>query len=403
MATVEKCRDSGSLGIIHTEFSSHEEKTSDRWIRYYLQSAARELLPDHRVRICMRHRLPFRDTVDVCFNPDRKRAHYSGVMRCDDGWVCPICAGIKSEKRRVGLQKALNDSRYTYLRFMITYTLRHNLDQTLEHNINTLTDAYTRFKSGRAWQDIKKRFAWVGSIRGTEITWGPLYGWHPHYHELAFLEISQLKNIDAEYFIENTPDLEFIEGVLDETLQERWLAALGSAGGNGVKKIALDVTATNEYIAEYVSKMGHMPELGKGWNQSHEITRGGDKIAKGQNRTAFALLVAYTEGDKQAGRLFQEYAETMKGRSTFQWSRGIKNLLNIEGELGDLISPYEDTEGDMILARLSIDVWHAVIRHKKQAKLLDIADSGNLQSVLDFLQTIPGIDLEQCGIDDIST
>jgi len=171
-----------SLGISTTKLASQNPEKDAIFTKYFLQSLARELLPQERVKICMRAIKFGRSTVEIVRIPDTTKARYKGLIRCASIWNCPLCASQITEQRRIELSKALAKSEYKPA--LITYTIRHNYTQSLVQVLALLKNAYDRMKSGRASVALREDFGWVGSIRSLEITHGS-NGWHPHMHELA--------------------------------------------------------------------------------------------------------------------------------------------------------------------------------------------------------------------------
>src|SRR5690606_2958938 len=80
--------------------------------RFFLQSQARELLPDERVAVCLRKLRPVTKTVDVLYSPEVKKAHYKGLITCARVWLCPVCAANITERRREELTAALSSGLY---------------------------------------------------------------------------------------------------------------------------------------------------------------------------------------------------------------------------------------------------------------------------------------------------
>ena len=87
----------GSLGILTKVSSTLEQQGLEgmavrRAVKYSLQNEAVKLLPTERVRFCLRHRIDGLKGVEVRYNENREKAHYSNVQRCGSVWVCPICS-----------------------------------------------------------------------------------------------------------------------------------------------------------------------------------------------------------------------------------------------------------------------------------------------------------------------
>lgn len=170
-----------------------------RLVRWILQSAARELLPDERVAKCLRVRVPPRitehggvrtitdDQVKVLYSAKRERAFYGNLAQCASVWMDPICASKITERRRVEMSESLAGCKFYQL--MVTRTFQHARDDKLEDLQLDFAEAKRRVKSGRGWIDLENHFKVVGSISGTEVTYGQENGFHLHDHNLYLLEL----------------------------------------------------------------------------------------------------------------------------------------------------------------------------------------------------------------------
>ena len=76
--------------------------------RYALQSAARDLVPSSRTRVCMRYRISKEKPVEVWHSPGNESAHYGNLMTCGSVWHCPVCAAKITERRRIEIQQAVD-------------------------------------------------------------------------------------------------------------------------------------------------------------------------------------------------------------------------------------------------------------------------------------------------------
>jgi hypothetical protein len=285
-------------------------------------------------------------------------------MTCNSIWHCPVCAAKITERRRIELTKALANTRLTPV--LITYTFQHHMGMNLDAILSAMLEAFRAFKSGRAFQGISYSFKWAGSVRALEVTHGE-NGWHPHMHELVFLE-TQLDAIE--------------EARLWQILSERWQAVLSRQGLTATKTVGLDIRTGDKAVGEYVTK-------GSKWGLEHEVTKSAVKNARRGGRSPFALLLDYGKGDQQSGFLFMQYAKAFKGRNQLFWSKGLRALMGLGVELSDdELAADEISELDVLLARLSLDEWKAIYYSDQRAALLDIAASGKPEVIEDWLQSI---------------
>ncbi len=114
---------------------------------------------------------------------------YGGLKTCRGSWACPICTPRRAAERAEVVSTIAGQIVNTPV--MITYTMQHKKEDGLSPLLDTLTRALRLARNG------KRRKAYndhcMGYIRALEITYGKINGWHPHYHELNFLNRSVTK------------------------------------------------------------------------------------------------------------------------------------------------------------------------------------------------------------------
>lgn len=379
----------------YTKFSSQPKNSgeNERSLRFYLQSIARKLLPDERIRICLRHRRHDVVNVEILYSEENRRARYSGLMRCGSLWSCPLCSVSISEMRRKELTEAINNNRQKYMRLLITYTARHHTGMPLQPTMIAMTNAYRRYKSGRFGMFLREEMGQIGAIRATEITYGR-NGWHPHFHELAFFDWDKIGR--------DTKPIE-LEFAMIQHCAAQWVKCLRTEGLDAIERIAYDVTSGGPKVDEYVAKYGRLP-IEIQWGQASELTRQQSKLASMDGRTPFELLIDYENGCVDAGRLFIEYFHATKGRKQLFWSPGLKEMLGLTEKTDD--EALEDTceNDEIILAAIEPDDWRLVIKQDKRAELLNIASLGDISAVWRFIGQLREDDTGEGGailIDDL--
>jgi hypothetical protein len=380
--------DKRPLGILTNSTSAPE--TDTRALRYILQAAARELLPNSRVCGCMRYRRQGCDFVEVHKCKTAKRAFYKGVQVCGSVWICPVCASRITEERRRELTEALYGKDARYIPVMVTYTIRHHKGQTLTETLNGLKRCLARLKSGRWFQRIKEESFWAGTISALEITYGA-NGWHPHQHEIVLLELGHMRDADNPEAAQKAMD--FVVGVLAMNLSKRWSEITRKFGFDATEEHGVTLTTEGEKLSLYAAKFGKEKlDPSKRWTLPHELAKAAVKRAKQSGRTPMQLLADYALlGDVEAGRLFQEYAEAVFGMRQLNYSRNLRVKLGL-GKMSDKeIAEDAHTESDL-LARLDLQQWRVVVKLNKQADLLAIAAEGNEAMLFEWLDNLPGMD-----------
>lgn len=299
---------------------------------------------------------PMVATVDVMKHPEGNRAYYKGLMVCGMVWICPLCAARITEERRQELTRALAVSGFTA--YLVTYTVRHNMRQSLKSLLDAMQQAFRSMKSGKAWQFLKDEYSWVGSIKSLEVTHGD-NGWHPHQHELVLLDEPLSKSAQ--------------NGLLSD-LRIKWDGNLKRHGYGASWAHGVDLRATDEDVQEYVAKFGHEPVV-MSWGLEHELTKQPVKKGKVGGRTPTQLLADYGNGDLNAGRLWKDYAFTFKGKKQLVWSKGLREILGLEQEIPDTEIVATLPDGVLLLTSLNSTEWKAIIRADIRGEVLDKAAS----------------------------
>lgn len=201
-----------------------------------------------------------------------------------------------------------------------TFTIRHSRNDSLSDNLTAFRNARSELISSRQFKEIKRKLRMTGYIRRLEVTWGESNGWHPHDHEVWFL--------DRE--IAHQSGIEFIQS----EVHKLWAYYCKKHGlGEPVEGRGFDLRYKNKNgshaVGAYLTKWGH------------ELTYGHTKTVNGENRyTPFSMLHSLSEKyNPKISALYQEYAKAFKGRAQLLWSRGLKSRFGIEefkdGELSE--------------------------------------------------------------------
>ena len=350
-----------------------EGKVASRLLRYILQSAARELLPNERVAKCLRVAIPPKNKepgelarsarVDIWKTEKLQRAFYGNLAQCASVWHDPVCASKITERRRVEMAGVLAGCKYYQL--MVTRTFQHNREDHLADLQKDFSEAKRRMKSGWGWAELEKQFGLIGSITGTEANYGLEYGFHLHDHGLYFFR----EGVD--------PD-EFREAYL-----KRYTNAMAENGRYTSAIYGLDVRTTNDSVGDYVNKWGVESELAK-----YPVKRGREG-----HYSAFQVLQLYTEDISWARPVFLEYAMAMKGKKQLVYSRGLRDDLEAGREVSDEELVEKPEEEAKLFASLSLLQWRIILAREKRGELLEVASKGTHAELAVYLRCL-GIFLE---------
>ena len=345
--------------------------------RFMRQAAARELVPEERVAVCLRRPIPGAPGVELWRDPKHQAAHYKQLQVCGSVWMCAVCAARISEIRRQELSTAIKGWGGQIV--FITLTLQHTVADELSGLLEALQEAARKMRQGRKWRELEERYGVefesrgnmrrrIGTIRALENTSGD-HGHHPHQHILGFLR----GGVDVQAFTRE--------------LRALWLAAVAKVGRYASPAWGIKVEHTDAAIADYVAKFGKEPK----WTAAHEMAKGASKAARGEGYSMAGLLELYVvAGDGEAGRRWREYAQAFKGRKQLVWSDGLRALLlpadQVEQTDEEIVNaPVEEA---VFLAMLDLAAWRVVLAVDARFELLQAASSGDVGEIRRFLFSI---------------
>jgi hypothetical protein len=311
--------------------------------------------------------------VGVNYSAAYQAAHYSGLVTCGSVWACPICASRIQERRRLEIEQALVwASREGLQALMVTFTFPHRSFNTLAELLERQARAFTLLRQTSRWRKLMKRLGFSGLIRSLEVTHGFQNGWHPHTHELWFVDPSIGTAVQLE-------------------LVELWERACISAGlldcsdentVMGFRFHSVNVRA-DVSSGDYLAKQ----DDSRSWGISHEIAKATSKAGKAKGVHPHHFLVLDAQGDSV---LFLEYVNGMKGRRQLFWSQGLKKTVNVE-ELADETIATDEREAADLLALLPPEVWKIIRGNDARAELLEAAEAKGFEGICLFLQAL-GVD-----------
>ncbi len=351
---------SGAQGVVDPMFF--------RVQRFALQSVVKDLMGSSRTAKCLRWRQKGA-MVQVWKSHEYRTASYSGLQTCGSVWACPVCAAKIAERRRSEILAAMAAHKANGGGvFLLTLTAPHQRGDCIGELLVKHGQALRRFWSLKAVRQVLADMGNVGQIRAAEVTHGRLSefnnGWHPHHHVLLFVG----------------------GGVVDEATRKDWAvrlylqwAASCEAFGLGVPSFVHGLKLDDGSKASaYVSKWGLEDELTKGHTK---------KASKGETPFDFLRAILADASDKEAGRLFVEFAEAFKGKRQLIWSPGLKRRFAI-GELSDEELAAKQDDLARLLGSLTVTQWRDVLRVDGRGLVLQLAASGGWDAVERYLAAI---------------
>jgi len=348
--------------------SLENEGLADFTYRLALQSYARTLIPNHRIKVCLRNRRPQSDSVTLVHDSDTDKIKFNGLMVCKNVWVCPICTkrimAQRAQQIETGLKIADKKGFYSYL---LTVTLKHSLNDRLSFLLDGLNKSYKYLFSGKTGQTLKKELGYVGGIKALEIKWGYANGFHPHNHIVIISD--KLIDIDA---------------VLPR-LKSRWIQALNHYGYEGDYDIALDLRDSKASLYNYLTKQASL---------ALELTHNANKSSK-HHYSPLALLDLAYNGDKVAESTWLEYAESTFGQRMITFSKGLKDLLEIKDiKESESIAEPQDVKPYAIFNAV---VWRLIRNHNHdlRSSILRIANTNPVHVLIDHLVDVGCLTIDE--------
>lgn len=342
--------------------------------RFALQSVVKGLMGSSRTAKCLRWRIKDA-TVKVWKSHEYRTASYTGLQTCGSVWACPVCAAKVAERRRAEIIAAMAAHKAAGGGvFLLTLTAPHQRGDCIVDLLAKHGQALRRFWSLKAVRNVLADMGNVGQIRAAEVTHGRRSefnnGWHPHHHVLLF-----------------------VGGVVDEATRKDWAVRLYlewakccEVFGLGVPSFAHGLKLDDGSKASaYVSKWGLEDEMTKGHTK---------KASKGETPFDFLRAVLADASDKEAGRLFVEFAEAFKGKRQLTWSPGLKRRFGI-GEVSDEELAAKQDDLARLLGTLTVWQWRDVLRVEGRALVLQLAASeGGWAAVECYLSQIAPSDVQ---------
>lgn len=380
--------------------ASRDDARAERWA---LRRGMRKLVAAKRVRSCGRPGVREDGSVVLRITDatgtaaasstgaSGRVAGYAGLFRCGNVWLCPECSVRIAAARAAEIEQLLAHflARGGWA-VLVTLTMRHHRQHTLEDCLRAFSEGWTKTTSGGAWQADKVVTGLAGWCRALEVTESPENGWHVHAHAvLVFRSRPSEALIDA----------------MAEGMFSRWSRAVQRAGmpaplrEYGLDVQRLDPTTAPTRLAE--QSRAWAAYVSKGIAQ--EAALGATKEAKGTNRTVRQLMrsaiVPQRWEDPATGAIVEsvdlsararlaEYEQAISGRKQLTWSRGIRAEVELGDEREDQEVVDEELTGEDV-AVIPQDDWRTV--EPRATELLSVAEQDGADAARRWLSEL-GVD-----------
>ena len=268
---------------------------------------------------------------------------FLGLVRCRNSWYCPVCEPIKMNKLAIDLDCAINALKEwkQQIPIMVTLTVPHNLSIHLEHSMNVLFQATTKFfrrrnRISNIIGQFTKDYNFTHYAKVCEITWTN-NGWHPHYHILIWIDKNKLNQ--REELLEYETKLAEWWRKLVET---EWRKLSDKYDNDLIERMLINTDVElnpTHHAGLFISKDadGYIREVKTsdyicGWGAEREVTGNYRKQASHEgSMTMYQLLhsAIYDNDDKNLRRYFAFIrAVDNNKRHRFDFSKGLKAIIN---------------------------------------------------------------------------
>lgn len=311
----------------------------------------------HRSTLC-KHALTG-SQVAVLRSKQHGKAFFDGLQTCGNVWTCPVCAAKVQERRRLEIAKAMEHfyKKGERQAVMVTFTFPHKNFMKLSDLLNKQTEAFKFLRKGKQWDKFKEKNCFEGLIRSLEVTYG-VNGWHPHTHELWFVN----SKVDEVKFVED--------------VKEKWKKSCIKSGlldANDLNQLK----AFEEYsvdmrfncdTSDYLAKVDNKDNLKSYWGADRELAKATSKGKReGKGMHPFQLVV-----DNKYD-LFIEYVDAIRGKAQLFWSRGLKSKVGIDDKTDEELS--KEKEDNAIITMISKPEWFIIRKKEKRAEILNVAEN----------------------------
>lgn len=321
-----------------------------------------------QVKYCSRFLHEVNNVFAVVKISKKGNPYFSGVDTCKNKWACPVCRE-RSERRNIPkIEKCLHHA-YAEAEnkqmIMVTYTLPHNREQSLEYLINVFNKSLRRMKDRSVYSKLMDSVGYIKNafIKSVETTFSHQNGWHYHQHECYLVD----KDIDEKYF--------------KKQIIKLWVDSVKRSGLDipsirDFKKYGTDVMF-NCHASSYLQKSG----IGT-WGVDRELSRGSTKQA--QREGGYSVFELASSDDAFLNDKFIEYARATKGRVSFKIGEYFQSVLRLESD-EETEARQEQESADLFF--LHHTIYNYVYNKDLRAYILFLTKNRGVDVVENFLRS----------------
>lgn len=294
-----------------------------------------------------------------CDDASKYKVGVSGALRCNSPWLCPTCAPKKAEERRQNIENVVDTTNAMGgVTGFVTFTIRHNKNQSLSSLKSILSTASRKARQGRAWQEIKEEADILGVVQGIEVLHNVDTGWHYHAHlAIPCLSTKSVAFNALKKFV------------------KRYLIEVSKAGGEALldgQDIQIIEDSEDEKASQYISKGS------AAWEIAGSLKDARSKLS----RTPWDLVKLAASGDEVAEKLFVEYAQNIVGTRSCVISPALAEALGLDIELDNddvfdvEFNADETNERDEIVVSVITDHWRKLMSYGVAWQVVQAVERG---------------------------
>lgn len=369
--------------------------TAGKVLPNYIDKKGRER--QHSVCLCRRYMQTHENAKNhVALSVDGNHtAKFTGLIVCDNNWVCPVCSSIHLDKRASEITQVQKNfltagREKNWSTWMLTLTIPHVRKDKLDDLLAKKSAVMSDFHAHSAVKKLKKRIGWQGYVDSLEIRHSHASGWHPHHHILGFFSnlhpnsrVQCVYDAKRDYYRIATQADKKAGIELHKIEVQRYIYHIFAylCVKNGLKRPSIehgvDLRESDD-IQDYLTKQSKI---------AHELTAEHSKKSS-YSRSQWEIL-RDCESDKPqvaaySESLFREFADATKGKPKIHWSPEFMKLwLDNEEEENEALLHDDECDNDGKNYVIKGDIWNRFFTkadRKFQRQLLETAETDSFNS-----------------------
>lgn len=365
-------------------------------------------------------------------------AKFSGLIVCDNNWVCPVCSSIHLDKRAKEITQVQKNflaagRQKHWSTWMLTLTIPHVRTDMLDDLLTKKSAVMSDFHAHSAIKKLKARIGWQGYVDSLEVRHSIGNGWHPHHHILGFFtnmhpntRVQCVYDVKRDYYRIATQDdksnIASEKARLNSSIEDTKKALENAKSGGkreaaAIKKLEKLTTTTvtqlhkievqkyiyqifaylcvknglkrpnEKYGVDFRESDDIQDYLTKQTKIAHELTAEHSKKSS-YSRSQWEIL-RDCESDKPqlaafSESLFREFADATKGKAKLHWSPEFMQLwLDDDEDENETLLHDDDGDNDEKNYVIKSDIWHRFFTNadrKYQRQLLETAETDSFNN-----------------------